>query len=50
MLSNSFVNEDSFLAEWTECYGALGYYLDVALDDGFTNMVYEGIEIVILLY
>jgi hypothetical protein len=36
---------NSFYAFWTCAYGALGYHLDVALDEGFTNMVYEGIEI-----
>ena len=40
------INNYGFHAAWTSAYGALGYYLDIAIDDEFTNMVYEGIEIV----
>ena len=41
----NFIGQDHFLAEWTNCFGALGYYLDVALDDAFANMVYENIQV-----
>ena len=34
-----------FLAIWTSAYGALGYTLDVALDSGFSNYVYDSLEI-----
>jgi hypothetical protein len=40
------ISKDAFLAVWTSAYGALGYYLDVALDDGFSNMVYGDIKVV----
>ncbi len=40
------ISNYGFLAAWTSAFGALGYYLDIALDDEFTNIVYEGIEIV----
>jgi len=39
------ISYSSFNAVWTTAYGALGYHLDVALDDAFSNMVYENIEI-----
>ena len=45
-LEATSISNNSFVAVWTSAFGALGYYLDVALDDGFLNMVYENIEIV----
>jgi hypothetical protein len=39
------IRKEAFLAVWTSAYGALGYYLDVALDEGFADMVYDDIDI-----
>ena len=40
------ITENSFIANWSSSFGALGYHLDVAVDDEFLNLVYDNIEIV----
>ncbi len=40
------ITSSSFIAVWSSAFGAIGYHLDVALDDAFTNLVYDNIEIV----
>jgi len=40
------ITTNSFVAVWTSANVAVGYHLDVALDDAFTNLVIDNMEIV----
>jgi hypothetical protein len=39
------ITSTTFKAVWTSAFGALGYHIDVALDEGFMNPVYKNVEI-----
>ena len=39
------VYSNSFVANWEEAFGATRYYLDVASDPDFENMIYSGIDV-----